>query len=405
MKLFLSLLFTFLVCAPSIALPQSFQANNTGNQAGQAPAKLALTWPLPGVENEVWVVNNYFDLDPGPGLLDYRGGSRTLNNHFAVDIDVPNFRWMDNDFPVLAAAGGVVIEVEDSFFDRNLSCTGNGNYVTLKHTNGNTTDYGHLKQSSALVSVGQKVQQGDEIAVVGSSGCSTQPHLHFSLHDSNGTAIDPFNEGYWINPPRYNTPVSFMDAVINDGQITSVDEIKDPTPNLTSIDAGSVLGVGLSMANGHNGDSIEIRLINHGRLAENEVSIPLWTGARHTFWYFNFQLPYRYWGDWNVEILTNGNVVAEYPIEVLPPPGFAQEEHFMVPASNFQSLLDSQQTRGYLPIWIDTFQLQGITYFNTIFEGGSSFAFDTLFHLNGAAYQNDFNTYTSQGYRLTHVVR
>jgi murein DD-endopeptidase MepM/ murein hydrolase activator NlpD len=54
-----------------------------------------------------------------------------------------------------------------------------GNLLILDHGNGLTTRYGHLSRS--LVKVGQRVKRGDVIALVGTTGRSTAPHLHYEV--------------------------------------------------------------------------------------------------------------------------------------------------------------------------------------------------------------------------------
>jgi murein DD-endopeptidase MepM/ murein hydrolase activator NlpD len=65
---------------------------------------------------------------------------------------------------------------------------GFGNCIMLKHANGFETLYGHLSQ--ILVRVGQKVNIGQLIGKVGSTGRSTGPHLHYEIH-KNGQKINP----------------------------------------------------------------------------------------------------------------------------------------------------------------------------------------------------------------------
>jgi murein DD-endopeptidase MepM/ murein hydrolase activator NlpD len=60
--------------------------------------------------------------------------------------------------------------------------------VRLDHGYGVETLYGHL--AMAVVKEGQRVERGDVIALVGSSGLSTGPHLHYMVK-VNGQALDP----------------------------------------------------------------------------------------------------------------------------------------------------------------------------------------------------------------------
>ncbi|MEX1317052.1 MAG: peptidoglycan DD-metalloendopeptidase family protein [Synechococcaceae cyanobacterium] len=73
---------------------------------------------------------------------------------------------------------------------------GYGYLVTLQHPDGSRSLYAH--NSRLMVSSGQEVRQGTVIALMGSTGRSTGPHLHFEIHPAGGTAVNPLN----FLPPR-----------------------------------------------------------------------------------------------------------------------------------------------------------------------------------------------------------
>lgn len=83
--------------------------------------------------------------------------------------------------PVYAAADGTVLD--------SGPADGFGLWVRLQHDDGTTTVYGHIDQT--LVTVGQRVQAGEQIATVGNRGQSTGPHLHFEVADAAGSKVDP----------------------------------------------------------------------------------------------------------------------------------------------------------------------------------------------------------------------
>ncbi len=82
--------------------------------------------------------------------------------------------------PIYAALGGKVLAAG---FSRIY-----GNYIIIDHRNGYQTLYGHM--SKKISSAGDYVQQGQKIGLVGSTGYSTGPHLHFTVY-KNGKVVDP----------------------------------------------------------------------------------------------------------------------------------------------------------------------------------------------------------------------
>ena len=70
-----------------------------------------------------------------------------------------------------------------------------GNKTSIRHNGTYSTNYAH--QSKIIVRYGQKVKQGEIIGYVGSTGCSTGPHVHFEMV-KNGVKINPLKE---VLPP------------------------------------------------------------------------------------------------------------------------------------------------------------------------------------------------------------
>jgi murein DD-endopeptidase MepM/ murein hydrolase activator NlpD len=83
--------------------------------------------------------------------------------------------------PIYAAADGVVTDAGPT--------AGYGAWVKIRHSDGTVTLYGHV--NTWLVSVGQRVMAGDQIATIGNRGNSTGPHLHFSVLRNGTDFIDP----------------------------------------------------------------------------------------------------------------------------------------------------------------------------------------------------------------------
>ena len=132
------------------------------------------TWPAPGYNRST----SQFGMRMHP-ILGYE------KLHDGTDISGAGI----NGTPIVAAYGGTVILAQ--------SYWGYGNCVKIDHGGGVVTLYAHA--SAILVSVGQQVNAGDTIALVGSTGNSTGPHLHFSLI-IKGEFVNPLD---YVTVPRY----------------------------------------------------------------------------------------------------------------------------------------------------------------------------------------------------------
>lgn len=148
---------------------------------------------------DCWIFR-YVDVDPGSPAVDYQCGELTGAGHKGVDFAIANQRVMRQGVAVLAAADGVVEGRRDGIPDRVFdpstdagSIQGQecGNGVRIRHAPGKFTLYCHMERGSVRVRRGQRVRQGDVLGMIGLSGETNYPHLHFTVL-RHGNFVDPF---------------------------------------------------------------------------------------------------------------------------------------------------------------------------------------------------------------------
>lgn len=124
----------------------------------------------------------------------YRGMSKNVSDWYRGKTD-DNHDYYSFGVPVYATGSGKIADAydgkpDDRKFDYKELATREkaygGNYIIIDHGNGEFSWFGHLKQGSIRVKIGQAVKQGDIIAAVGASGSSLFPHLHYELRDGTG---------------------------------------------------------------------------------------------------------------------------------------------------------------------------------------------------------------------------
>ncbi len=116
---------------------------------------------------------------PTTGVVTSPYGLRWGGSDFHPGIDIAN----DLGTPIVATADGVVEYA-------GWNSGGYGNMVDINHGNGIMTRYGHASQ--VVVSTGQQVARGQVIALMGSTGFSTGPHVHYEVH-VNGQRVNPIS--------------------------------------------------------------------------------------------------------------------------------------------------------------------------------------------------------------------
>ncbi|WP_062234189.1 M23 family metallopeptidase [Aureimonas sp. N4] len=141
------------------------------------------------------------DMDPGPGATDPFCGTAAYDGHDGIDIRVLSMRDIERGVPVVAALGGTVRGGRDGMSDRlantkelrdavkSVEC---GNGVVIAYGQGLETQYCHMRRGSVRVKPGQRVEAGQVLGEIGSSGLAEFPHVHLSVR-RNGAKIDPIS--------------------------------------------------------------------------------------------------------------------------------------------------------------------------------------------------------------------
>jgi len=156
--------------------------------------------PLDCALPERCFVQFYVDHASGPAVSDFRCGLVSYDGHAGTDFRVRSPDHFRKGIPVVAAAAGTVLQVRDGMDDVDVLELGRpkvagmagGNHVVIRHPGGWQTRYWHLRKGSVAVHVGDEVAAGARLGVIGLSGDTNFPHLHFELRDPAGGAVDPF---------------------------------------------------------------------------------------------------------------------------------------------------------------------------------------------------------------------
>lgn len=148
-----------------------YRKNHDSGELSSAPVKSLLGRKYPKLP----AYKGAYRWPLSAGVVSSEFGRRWNKAHEGLDIAA------DEGEPVLAAAAGKVLYADSRM-------RGYGNVVVLRHDSEMTTLYAH--NQSLKVRLGDTVKQGQLIALLGSTGHSTGPHVHFEMRRSN-VALDP----------------------------------------------------------------------------------------------------------------------------------------------------------------------------------------------------------------------
>lgn len=281
--------------------------------------------PMGGVLNGDLSMNNLVDLNPAAGaVLDAFGGAVTYDGHGGHDIDLVGFTEQDLGVPVFAVLDGTVAETHDGEFDRNTSFTNApANYVILDHGNTHQTYYWHLRKNSVAVNPGQSVKAGQFLGWTGSSGNSTNPHLHFETR-VDGTVIEPFtgpsrpSASLWLNQPVLQ-PTRIRRAFLTEVPPDTWNGL-DPISRRAVWNTGTPrLNFVIHMVNGPKpGSNYRFHLVRPDQTLANQTGPTNWGGNyRTTWWWWYFHPNLNQTGTWRLEFFLNNELALQLPFEVV----------------------------------------------------------------------------------------
>ena len=173
-----------------------------GAVAARAEEVISLALPIRCQVGVSCFVQNYVDSDASGKVRDHSCGARSYDGHDGTDIRIRNRAIQRQGVEVLAAAPGRVVGMRNDMEDVSTRTAGKaaiagkecGNGALVEHDGGWGTQYCHLAKGSVRVKVGDRVNAGQPIGLVGLSGDTEFFHLHFTVR-YRGKAVDPFAYG------------------------------------------------------------------------------------------------------------------------------------------------------------------------------------------------------------------
>lgn len=177
---------------------------NASRMADDLIFPLRMEKDIPGF-SKYYYINSFADQDNSSDFTDFNCLDKGFNGHMGTDFYLYPHPWylQENDYvEVIASTPGTIIYKEDGLWDENCSAGGEGNTVTVMHEDGSSIIYTHMKSGSLTAKeVGDSVEQGEFLGMVGSSGYSFSPNLHIECYNENMNLVDPF-EGMCNDAPN-----------------------------------------------------------------------------------------------------------------------------------------------------------------------------------------------------------
>ena len=203
----------------------------------------------PPLRGSGWLNGNGCCLEIGPhrAVLLPANGTLRPAEHFAIDFVKLNHEglafhddprksenWFCYGSEVVAAASGIVVEAVDQYDNQipnqpavNVTAVNAaGNHVIIDMGAGHYALYAHLAPHSVSLSLGQYVRQGARIGLIGNTGSSTAPHLHFQVMN-RPSALDAYGLPFLFDQFQYRgslqANLADLDDLVSKGKVIALD--------------------------------------------------------------------------------------------------------------------------------------------------------------------------------------
>ncbi len=318
-----------------------------------SPYKPVLTLPIQCIIGQDCYIQNFVDLDDSHKVSDPICGQASYNGHKGTDIAIASMQQMANGVPVITALPGKVIAIRNTIPDRliktpqqykslpkNRYC---GNGVLVQHPDGWQTQYCHMRQGSIQLHKGQMLTRGQRIGLVGASGMTTFPHIHFSIRLKN-KIIDPFsgqevgkskqsctkeqpyntlNGSLWRQDIQasFPTQISFIRQSGFADHIISRRELRLNPPETPQSRNIAMILIYVSIANMKKGDRISFKLKDsQGTVIINQISKAVPRHKARWMQYSGKKKPAQGWnpGKYHgqIKLIRNGGTVLNRKLEM-----------------------------------------------------------------------------------------
>lgn len=311
--------------------------------AQRTAAHPLFAWPLRKANgigyNDIYTPRFYVDQNMAfPNqIADFDCGTKTYDtaagyNHAGADFVTWPFPWKMVDIDgveIIAAAPGQILAMGGSQFDR--SCTNNDNPwngVYIQHADGSVALYGHMKKNSLTTKkVGDMVEEGEFLGIVGSSGNSATPHLHFEVYAEiewegigQDVLIDPFagpcntlnSDSWWKNQRPHTDPR--INAVLTHTDYPVFPECPQPeiTNEKNDFDSSETIYFGVYLRDQLPGSSINLKIIRPDDTILYDWNYELVDAYDSSYWMWYFSDAYNMNGQWKWQATYQGETITHH---------------------------------------------------------------------------------------------